>query len=243
MMKNLSIALWLFASFAVAGAQDVRLDVSSLSSWAPLDFPKIPNHTIYAATNEDGAPAIRVEATASASALVYSRTFDLRSTPVLSWSWKVLNVLPRGDAETREGDDYPIRVYILFPYQSRRVPPLQRLQFELAKQLYGSYPPEAVLNYVWANRPHTSEPLPNAYTDRAMMFFPDVGNDHVGEWRTHTVNILEDYRRAFGQEPPDTFSLAIMGDSDNTGGQSVAFVRGISLAAAARETEGGGGTQ
>jgi len=37
------------------------------------------------------------------------------------------------------------------------------------------------------------------------------------------VNVLEDYRRAFGEEPPRIRAVAVMSDSDNTGARTVAW--------------------
>jgi len=43
------------------------------------------------------------------------------------------------------------------------------------------------------------------------------------------VNVLEDYRRAFGEEPPRVRSVGIMSDSDNTGERTVAYYGDISF--------------
>jgi len=43
----------------------------------------------------------------------------------------------------------------------------------------------------------------------------------VGE---ESVKVLEDYRRAFGKDPPATAGLAVMSDTDNAGGSAVAYL-------------------
>lgn len=217
------------ANPGVVWGEDIDLDLSSLAEWEPLEFPKIPEHSTFEAVIEDGREVIRVESVASASAIVYSKTFNLKDTPVIKWSWKVLNILEKGNAEKKSGDDYPIRLYVMFPYEPSRVPALQRIGFEIAKRRFGEYPPAEVLNYIWANREHDREPLESPYTDRTMLFFPNAGSEGLGEWQTHTANILEDYRRAFDREPPDTFTLAVMGDSDNTGERTLAYIGEITL--------------
>ena len=218
----------IFLSFSVPGLE-IPVDTTNLDSWAPLNFPKIPDHSTFVATVEDQKPAIRIESDASASAIIYSETFSLSETPYLQWSWKVRNIFEAGNAAVKAGDDYPARIYILFEYSPDRVPFFQRIPFEMAKNLYGEYPPSEVLNYVWANRSHDEPFMENAFTNRAVMFFVDEGETHVGQWRSHKVNIIEDFEKAFNRSPPDTFTLAIMGDSDNTGESSVSFVRSITL--------------
>ena len=44
----------------------------------------------------------------------------------------------------------------------------------------------------------------------------DAGPEKVNTWQEHTVDIVRDYRLAFGQDPPATATLAVMNDSDNT---------------------------
>jgi Ca2+-binding EF-hand superfamily protein len=46
----------------------------------------------------------------------------------------------------------------------------------------------------------------------------------VGTWQAEEVNILSDYKKAFGTSPPELASLAIMNDSDNTGQASVSYL-------------------
>ena len=57
----------------------------------------------------------------------------------------------------------------------------------------------------------------------------EQGKENLGAWQTYSVNILEDYRKIFGMDPPAIASLAIMGDSDNTGESSLAFIDFIRL--------------
>ena len=53
----------------------------------------------------------------------------------------------------------------------------------------------------------------------------------MGKWIMEEVNILEDYKKAFGKNPPKKASLAIMSDSDNTGESATAWIDFIELKA------------
>ena len=99
-----------------------------------------------------------------------------------------------------------------------------RAQYGLARRLYGEYPPHASLNYIWANRKHDRRILPSPYTDRSQMIALRAGDTDVGQWLDEDVNILEDYRAAFGSDPPHTARLAVMSDADNTGEAAVAYM-------------------
>ena len=66
------------------------------------------------------------------------------------------------------------------------------------------------------------------------MIVVESGSGHLREWRTYERNIVDDYRRAFGAEPPPISGIAIMTDTDNTGESAKAWYGNISLHAAPR---------
>jgi hypothetical protein len=142
----------------------------------------------------------------------------------LRWRWKVDRVYAQGNYRLKSGDDYPLRVYVLFAYDPERAGLATRLKYGLAHTLYGRYPPSAALNYIWANRTEESEPVVSPYTDQAVLIPLRQGPGQVGQWVTEQVNLLEDYRRAFGQAPPAEASLAVMSDGDNTGEGATAYI-------------------
>jgi len=129
---------------------------------------------------------------------VHTSRFAVHQFPHIRWRWKIQRPLTKGDARTRAGDDYPIRVYVIFEYDPERAGLGERIQYGAAKAIYGEYPPHSSLNYIWANREHAAPILPNAYTDRARMFPLQHGGAKAGQWVEEQRNILVDYRRAFG---------------------------------------------
>jgi hypothetical protein len=167
---------------------------------------------------------LKAGSNASASGLVLKREFAVRRLSYLRWKWKVDNVYSKGNPLERSGDDYPIRVYVIFRFDPDQAGFFDKVKYGIAKKLYGEYPPHSSLNYVWASRDAGTKMYANPYTDRAMMIVLQQGAAHAGQWISEEVNMLEDYRKAFGSEPPAAASIAIMNDSDNTGEQSVSYV-------------------
>ncbi len=55
------------------------------------------------------------------------------------------------------------------------------------------------------------------------------GPEKVGQWVAETVNVLEDYKRFFGGNPPPEAALGIMNDSDNMGERSTSYIRFIEV--------------
>ncbi len=229
MKKRIAVALFLFSSNLAFSQTSVkyREEFDTLDAWKPLTFPNIDKHTKYSVHIMGKRKVLKSEANASASGIIMSRTFNPFKTPILRWRWRVENVLEKGDATRKDGDDYPLRIYVLFTYDPDKASFAMCAKYSLAKSLYGKLLPHAALNYIWANRSHDGRILSNPYTDRSQMVVLRTGKDKIGRWVEEKVNIVEDYREAFGEDPPAEVSLAIMSDTDNTGESAVGFLEYI----------------
>jgi Protein of unknown function (DUF3047) len=206
-----------------------REDFNTLDGWHPLLFPRITAHSEYSIEADGTNNVLKAVANGSASGLVYRKTFDIRRCPVISWRWKVKNVYAKGDAREKSGDDYPLRIYVLFKYDPGKAGFAQRIKYDLIKSIRGEYPPDSSLNYIWANRQPVGTILANAYTDRAMMLVLQSGSSRVNTWISERVDALADYRRAFGHEPPAEAMLAVMSDGDDTGESATAWLDFIAV--------------
>ncbi len=191
--------------------------------WKPLTFPKIDRHTMYTVTKEEEVTSIKAVSHASASGLIREITVDLREYPILSWRWKVSNVLHKGDVTKKQGDDYSARVYITFAYDPRRVGFIERAKFATYKLVYGHYPPLAALNYIWESKAPKGTLVSSPYTDRSKMIVVESGTSRINQWVNEQRNVFEDYRLAFGGDPPLVSGVAIMTDTDNTGESAIAY--------------------
>jgi len=172
---------------------------------------------------------LKAESRASASALVYRRTFNIYENPRIRWRWKVTQLSDRGNPREKTGDDYPVRIYVMFQYDPDKATLGDRLIYGATKAIYGKYPPHSTLNYVWTGHEVPERIITNPYTDKAKMIILEKGRSKVGTWVEETVNILEDYRKAFGKEPPATAGIAVMNDSDNTGENAVSYIEYIEV--------------
>jgi len=162
-------------------------------NWQTKSFA---GQTRYTVEKSAGRSYLKATSSAAASGLFYEIEYDPREKPLLKWSWKIDHTIKKGDARSKEGDDYAARVYVIFP----------SLLFWNTR----------ALNYVWANRLPKGEAVPNAYTGNAMMIAVESGEALAGQWLNEERNIYEDFRRYFGSEPPKVGAIAIMTDTDNT---------------------------
>jgi hypothetical protein len=212
-MRLLSLLLLLFLCWAICGptlAAEVLLIDDFEQGLAAFWSPKIFHGTTrYAVVADGSGHVLQADSQATASGLIYEREFNPHDWPVLVWRWKVAGIIEKGDARIKAGDDYAARVYVVFPHWF--------------------FPKTKSLNYIWANRLPAGSLVPNPFTGNAMMLAIASGPEKVGQWQTVRRNIAEDYRRAFGTEPPETATIALMTDTDNTGGTATAWYDDLHL--------------
>jgi len=191
--------------------------------WKPLALKKIEKHTTYTLVKDDNAVVVKAVAEASASGLTREIKINSKEYPIVKWRWKVMNILKKGDVHRKEGDDYPARIYITFEYDPSKLNFFEKAKYNTIKLLYGQYPPLAAINYIWESTAPVGTMVPNPYTDRVMMFVVESGPSKLNQWVNEERNIFEDYKKAFGQEPPMISGIAIMTDTDNTGEAATAY--------------------
>jgi hypothetical protein len=158
--------------------------------------------TEYTFATIDGRPAVRAVGRGSASGLFKDMSYPLRAYPWLEWSWRVDRLQPSADLRVIGKHDFAAGIMLLFER-----PNLFRREV-------------LTLNYVWANDRHPSGTVlenPHAPT-KIRHLIVRAGSQSLGAWVMERRNVLEDFRRAFGREPPDDVQIiALFTDNDQTG--------------------------
>ncbi|MDX8411103.1 MAG: DUF3047 domain-containing protein [Mariprofundaceae bacterium] len=181
----------------------------SLEGWEEQEFA---NKTEYRLVMEDGRRVLQAKSQSAASGLFKEIRIDLERTPYLHWSWKVGNTLGSLDETTRQGDDYPARIYVVAS----------------GGLLFWD---TLAITYVWASRQARGKDWPNAFTTRAQMLAVQSGDERLGQWIEERHNVRADFRRMFGQDVRYIDAIAVMTDTDNAGGQATAYYGDIYFAA------------
>ena len=202
-IRRLAAALFLllFAPFCATAESVAVLRDGDLDGWEEKVFS---GKTEYETLQVDSRAVVRATSRGAASGLFRKQRIDLEKTPILEWTWWVEGTLGDIDERTREGDDYSARVYVIrsdpvFFWRTRAV------------------------NYVWASTRKVGESWPNAYTDGARHIAVRSGDEHVGRWVEERRNVRADFRTLFGRDVRYVDAVAIMSDTDNTGGSALAY--------------------
>ena len=230
-----ALALSLMATSAQADSTENSLitafsTITSLEDgWEPMEFPKIDRHSRYQLTDDNGEQVVMATTDNSASGLIARVSVEPGDSLILRWRWKVSNVYQQGNARKKEGDDYPARIYVAFEFEPDEAGFFERAKRKTVEVVFGEELPGNALNYIWANRLPVGEIIANPFTDTTMMVAVNSGTANTGEWVTVERDIVADYRKAFGREPPKLVGVAIMSDSDNTGASATAWYGDVSL--------------
>ncbi|GGX60907.1 DUF3047 domain-containing protein [Saccharospirillum salsuginis] len=150
-----------------------------------------------------------MESNGTASARIWEADEPWRLTDTLSWQWQPTRVISEVDQRSREGDDFPGRVYVavqhpIFFWRSR------------------------VLAYVHASDMAVNEHWPNPFTDQFHMWVVSTGDDM--SWRSIERSIADDWETAFGDRPERFHAIGLMADSDNSGQSTRLCLRDLSVA-------------
>lgn len=230
---SLCATLLVNQALAETSGEPLLKPFSSATSLAPdwdvLKFPNIDRMSQYRLVQDSGEQVVMASTEGSASGLIARIRVDPGEQLMLRWRWKISSVYENGDARSKDGDDYPARLYVAFEFEADKAGFFERAKRKAAALVFGEELPGNALNYIWANRLEKGALVANPYTDTTMMLAVESGNEKAGQWVTAERDIVADYRKAFGTEPPPVVGVAIMSDSDNTGESAKAWYGDVTL--------------
>lgn len=148
---------------------------------------------------------LKSEANASASGLFKKVRVDLTQTPFLNWSWQIEKAHPPLEERTKQGDDYAARIYLVVD----------------GGLLFWK---SIALNYVWSSSQTIESTWPSSYAVKNVMLVAQRTNDHpLSTWYKEKRNVYNDFKNIFEKEITHIDAVAIMTDSDNSGGDVKAY--------------------
>lgn len=188
---------------------------SASRPWRHQAFPgKAPTQFKYA--REDDRHAVSVTASSSASMLRRQLRIEPGDLGSVAFSWKVPALIDNADLASRENDDAPVRVMLVFEGDRSRFSPRDAMMSELMRALTGEEMPYATLIYSWCSRREPGSVVTNARTSRVRTLVVESGPQKLNRWLDYRRNVRADFERAFGEPPGALVGVGIMSDSDNT---------------------------
>ncbi len=211
-MKNLLIPLSLILIFAQlpfgpSTPEKPTEEPSPVKGWRVVKYFGIPS-TQY---SKAGKGVIKAESVGSRASLFKEVGEREKNFPVLSWRWKVSNVV-RSSIETRKDRfDAAARVMVVFGKEG----PFQRIG---KSELSG-----LKIEYIWASRLPRGHIFDHPGEKDCKVFVVESGEAKAGQWVYEERNIHKDFLAAFGTGPSGVLAIGIQTDTDQSNEMVIAY--------------------
>ena len=179
----------------------------NLDDWKERSFN---GNTDYQIVTAGGAQVLRGSSDDTASVLYKEQKVSLKDTPWVNWSWRIENTLGALPEQTRQGDDFAARVYVVIST--------------------GFLPWENIaINYVWASNTAMDTTWFSPFTDKSMMVAVRDADSGVGVWKHERRNVVADFKEYFDMDIDEIDGYAVMVDSDNSDQKATAYFGNINF--------------
>ena len=157
--------------------------------------------------SDDGQPVLHLRSKGETSAIIrdLKASVDLKETPIIEWRWKVITLPTGGNACQKSTDDEAAQVYVAWV----RSPEAVRSR---------------IIGYVWDSTAPAGTICKSQKTATVTYVVLRSGADELGKWITERRNVVEDFRRIYGEAPDKPTALSLAIDSDDTGSSAESFI-------------------
>jgi len=208
-----------------------ELDAALIGAgWDEILFEDAKPNQFGAITEGGRVIGVNVTSDRTVSVAFLTLDTDIGRNPVLSWQWRSELAGVDTDTTRKGGDDRTLAIYIAFPWQQNEASFSEQLQRPLIEALKGRNTPGRVLTYVWGGGAGLGERFENPYTGKyGAMIIRKLPSAETGRWYEEEVDIVRDFKAAFGFEPANPIYIAVGADSDDTGVRVQAAARNFTF--------------
>jgi hypothetical protein len=201
--------------------------------WEPWLIVRGNAPTKYQVADVDGVVALAAEGVEGGSGMWRKLRVDPRHNPVMEWRWRVPVPAAGSPPLSVTSRASPIaRLSVGFHGDPEKLDFEDRVKLRMAKALTVHGLPYASLLYVWMMNVPVDTVIISPHTERVRMIVVESGPQRAGQWITIRRNVVEDYRRAFEEEPGDIVGVGLMTDYGDDGSPRRAVYGDITLRSA-----------
>ncbi len=149
--------------------------------------------------DEEGNQSLKIISDNTATGMWRKIKNPVKPKTTLSWKWKTKKLINNSAEMEKRGDDYVGRIYVVFGNYTF----LTRFRAK-------------VICYVWASEGQPETYYSSPYAKNVKIIVLRNKSDQINRWYEESRNVLEDYRRVFGENPPLISAIGVMADTDNS---------------------------
>ncbi|HEX9263423.1 MAG TPA: DUF3047 domain-containing protein [Candidatus Binatia bacterium] len=157
--------------------------------------------------SDDAQPALHLRSKGDSSTISrdLGASVQLNETPILEWRWKVMTLPAGGNACQQSTDDQAAQVYVAW----LRAPEAVRSR---------------IIGYVWDSTAPAGTICKSQKTSTVTYVVLRSGSGGLGKWITERRNVVEDFRKIYGESPDNPTALSLGIDSDDTRSSADSFI-------------------
>lgn len=165
-----------------------------------------PNYALFSIA-EDGGRAVHLKSRGDSSSIAkeITGTVNLKVTPILEWTWKMVELPRGGDSRRAATDDQAGQLYVIW----RRFPELLRSR---------------VIGYIWDTTAPAGEIIKSQKAGTVTYVIVRSGPAEVGKWIAERRNVVDDFTKIYGEAPDNPNAIAVAIDSDDTKSQAESYM-------------------
>lgn len=129
--------------------------------------------------------------------------WSLEDYPYLEFRWRARSLPPGGDERYGDKNDSAAGLYVTY------------------RKKMGMVPISA--KFVWSTTLPVGTATRRSGVGRPFNVVVDSGEQHLNQWRTHVVDLVEIYEKTFGGKPPkNAIGIGVLTDANSVGGLAAA---------------------
>jgi hypothetical protein len=211
-MKSLLIPLSLILIFAQLPfgpqpSKEPEEEKSPVKGWRLVSYLAVPP-TQY---SRAGKGIIKAESLGSRASLFKEVGEKEKNFSVLSWKWKISNVVHSAIETRKDRFDAAARVMAVFG---------KGVVFSFFRR---EEPVGFKIEYIWSNRLPRGHVFEHPGDKFCKVFVLESGEGKAGQWVYEERNIRRDYKAAFGEEPESILAIGIQTDTDQSNEKVTAY--------------------
>jgi hypothetical protein len=144
----------------------------------------------FVVAEDDGRRALHLKSHDEHSTIAKKIRVDLRATPFLEWTWKIVTLPAGADIRQKGTSDLTGHILVAWP----RFPALLRTR---------------LIGYVWDTIAPAQTVEKSRKTGAVTFFVVRSGPRDLNRWLTERRNVYEDYKKLFGENPENPQAVVV----------------------------------